>query len=266
MKKRLVIGDLHGRYDYLKDAYSYENPDEVILLGDYFDSQSIQPKQQVESWKSILKLRKKHIAKNCGYWIMLLGNHDAQYLPKWPVRSSEWNKDTENLVKSRLKRELGKGTLRVAWIDTDIKTIYSHAGISQTWYNSWLSESLGNIETVTLDAFQFVGEDPYGDDPRNSPLWIRPASLITDSYQDKSGHIWDQVFGHTESMSPLAWSKLGDDGTLGEFWCVDCLPKAYLRETIDGTRVTRELIDSISHEELSEVSEDLSLSILSGGD
>ena len=255
MKKRIVIGDLHGRYGYLHDAYSYEDPDEVILLGDYFDSWDIWPEDQEKSWKSVLELRKDHLAKNRGPWIMLLGNHDTHYLPMWPGRCSGWNQDTEFRMQSRLSRSLDDGILRMAWIDTDIKTIYSHAGLSHTWFETWLSGSLGNIETVTFDAFRFVGADPYGDDPRNSPQWIRPGSLMTDPYHDESGHIWDQIFGHTESMSPLVWSKVGKDDKMGEFWCIDCLPKFYLRETIDGTSVTRELIDTFSHEVVPETTE-----------
>lgn len=264
MKKRIIIGDLHGRYSYLKDAYLYEDPDEVILLGDYFDSWNIWPEDQEKSWESTLKLRQEHLKKNRGRWIMLLGNHDTHYLPDWPSRCSGWNQDTEFRVQSKLSRCLDKGILRMAWIDTDLRTIYSHAGLSQTWFDRWLSGSLGNIETVSFDAFRFVGADPYGNDPRNSPLWIRPGSLMTDPYQDKSGHIWDQVFGHTESMSPAAWDKTGKDGELGKFWCIDCLPKAYLRETIDKTNVTRELIDTFNHEILPEISKDLALSILPG--
>ena len=266
MKKRIVIGDLHGRYGYLKDIYEHEDPDEVILLGDYFDSWDIWPEDQEESYQKTLELRQEHLSKGRGSWIMLLGNHDTHYLPMWPGRCSGWSQDTEFRVQSKLNRGLNDGTLRMAWVDTDIRTIYSHAGLSQAWYEKWLSGSLGNIETVTFDAFRFVGADPYGDDPRNSPLWIRPGSLMGDPYQDESGHIWDQVFGHTESMSPAAWSKTGKDDEIGEFWCIDCLPKAYLRETIDGTHVTRELIDTFNHEVLPEVSEDLELSVLPGND
>lgn len=262
MKKRIVIGDLHGRYKYLEDAYRYEDPDEVILLGDYFDSWNIWPEEQEKSYLKTLELRKEHLAKGRGHWIMLLGNHDTHYLPGWPGRSSGWNQDTEFRVQSKLSWGLDDGTLRMAWIDSDIKTIYSHAGLSQVWFERWLEGSLGNIESVSFDAFRFVGADFYGDDPRNSPLWIRPASLMSGPYQDGSGHLWDQVFGHTESMSPTTWNKTGKDEEISEFWCIDCLPKAYLRETIDGIQVTRDLIDSFSHEViLDSEEEDLVLSI-----
>ena len=34
--KRIVIGDPHGRWRSVKKIYDYEQPDEVIILGDYF--------------------------------------------------------------------------------------------------------------------------------------------------------------------------------------------------------------------------------------
>ena len=30
MKKRIIIGDTHGRWEYIKQIYDKENPDEVI--------------------------------------------------------------------------------------------------------------------------------------------------------------------------------------------------------------------------------------------
>ena len=39
--KRIVIGDPHGRWRSVKKIYDYEQPDEVIILGDYFDSFNI---------------------------------------------------------------------------------------------------------------------------------------------------------------------------------------------------------------------------------
>ena len=37
-RKRLVIGDIHGYFATLKKIYDAEQPDEVIIVGDYFDN------------------------------------------------------------------------------------------------------------------------------------------------------------------------------------------------------------------------------------
>ena len=249
MKKRIIIGDPHGRYGYVKDIYAYEDPDEVILLGDYFDSWDIWPADQKTSYEGILELRQAHHEKGRGPWVMLLGNHDAHYLPAWPNgKCSGWSGETEAFAGPLLSKGMDDGTLRIAWVDTDIKTIYTHAGVTEPWASRWLSGSLGNLETVAYEAFQFVGADPYGDDSRNSPLWVRPSSLLANPWEDTEGHLWDQVFGHTESIAPAGWLRKGRDGQEAEFWCMDCIGKFYLRESIDGNLVTREVIDTFTHE------------------
>jgi hypothetical protein len=57
----------------------------------------------------------------------------------------------------------------------------------------------------TFNAFLFTGLDCYGDDVTQSPLWVRPRSLVTDQYFDK------QCVGHTEiGDSPMI---VADDET-----------------------------------------------------
>ena len=58
--KRIVLGDTHGRYDVIEEIYNIENPDEVILLGDYCDSYINDTSVVVESYKKIRKLQKEH--------------------------------------------------------------------------------------------------------------------------------------------------------------------------------------------------------------
>lgn len=65
-----------------------------------------------------------------------------------------------------------------------------------------MSEILGNDEVTdddiiffidkTFKAFLFTGFNCYGDDVTQSPLWVRPHSLVVDQYFDK------QCVGHTE--------------------------------------------------------------------
>lgn len=45
---------------------------------------------------------------------------------------------------------------------------------------------------TTLNTFRFSGNNCYGDDVTQGPLWIRPASLLSDMFFDK------QCVGHTE--------------------------------------------------------------------
>ena len=53
MKKRVVIGDLHG-IGIWKDILNKEKPDSVIFLGDYFDSFNIPPLVQKINFDDLL--------------------------------------------------------------------------------------------------------------------------------------------------------------------------------------------------------------------
>ncbi len=240
MKKRIVLGDPHGRYGYVKDIYDYEKPDEVIVLGDYFDSWDIQPLHQFESFKSLLDLQESHN----GLFVLLLGNHDVHYLPDWPGRCSGFGLETQGYAEPALREAIAAGHLRMVYIDSG--TIYSHAGITQTWADTWISGDPTGLDTAlwSPEAFRFVGADWFGDDPRNSPVWVRPGSLASDPLVNKeTGEPWTQVFGHTSSISPwhVSFGK-------SELWCIDCIDKFYMRETIyPDARIEREIVDTISH-------------------
>ena len=78
--KRIIIGDPHGRWDPIKNIYDKEQPDEVIILGDYFDSFDIDAYTQRECYDKIIELRKEHLKLNKGRFIMLIGNHDMHYM------------------------------------------------------------------------------------------------------------------------------------------------------------------------------------------
>ena len=77
VKTRLVIGDIHGHIEPFKSIYEKEDPDDVIILGDYFDNFHGSDKEIVDCFKSILSMQKKH---KKGEFILLIGNHDFHYM------------------------------------------------------------------------------------------------------------------------------------------------------------------------------------------
>lgn len=87
--------------------------------------------------------------------------------------------------------------------------------------------------------------DPYGNDPLNGPLWVRPEALMSDMYKDFDNDvhevtIWTQIVGHTTCKRPIIahedgsqW-KEGEDWRFAKFWDIDCLAKGYfIIEKID---------------------------------
>ena len=60
MRKRVIIGDIHGRYEAVKLIYDKEQPDDVILLGDYVDTHDmISDDKQKDSLENLLTLSLK---------------------------------------------------------------------------------------------------------------------------------------------------------------------------------------------------------------
>ena len=228
--KRIVIGDPHGRWNFVKQIYDKEQPEEVIILGDYFDSFDIDIYAQKECYENIIELRKEHLKKYHRGFVMLIGNHDIHYMDENFGKCSGWNALSASVAGYPLCRDWDKEILQMCYIDEVNKTIYSHAGVSMNWFNSHCT-SLGNINTLETKAFVFTyqgGGDIYGSSTYNSPLWLRPEGLKESMYVDKDGVVWNQIFGHTEPCSPLHWESNNAD-----FYCIDCIYKHYLIEELD---------------------------------
>lgn len=240
--KRIIIGDPHGRWNYVKQIYDKEQPNEVIILGDYFDSFKIDVYVQRESYEHIIELRKEHLKLHKGRFVMLIGNHDMHYMDENFGRCSGWNALSASVAGYPLCRDWDAEILKMIFIDEINHIIYSHAGVSMNWFNQWIkSKSLGDINTIETKAFCFTyknGGDYYGSSSWNGPLWIRPEGLKESPYKDDQGVIWSQIFGHTEPDTPMHWKKEEAD-----FYGIDCIYKHYLIEKLDegGKIIKREL-------------------------
>lgn len=230
--KRIVIGDPHGRWLPIKNIYEKENPDEVVILGDYFDSFNIDAYAQRESYENIVELRKEHLSKKKGRFIMLIGNHDMHYMDEKFGRCSGWNPLTCSQASYALCRDWDNEILKMIFVDEVNKTIYSHAGVSMNWFTYWIkSNNLGDINTIETKALAFTykdGGDWYGSSSWNSPLWVRPEGLKQCPYKDMNGETWNQIFGHTEPLAPFDF--IIDDAN---FYCVDCISHQYMVEILD---------------------------------
>ena len=233
--KRITIGDPHGRWNAFKLIYDKEQPDEVVVVGDYFDSFNIDSYTQRECYDNIINLRKEHLKKFGRGFHMLIGNHDMHYMDESFGRCSGWNYVTYSQAAYPLCRDWDKGILQIVFIDEINKTIYSHAGVTMNWFQQWInSNNLADINTIETKVFQFTyknGGDYYGSSSWNSPLWVRPEGLAKSPYTewaDGNGITWSQVFGHTEPNTPYHWIDAS-----GEFWGIDCINKGYLVEELD---------------------------------
>ncbi len=246
MKKRLVIGDIHGRYDVVAKIYDKEQPDAVILLGDYCDGFDMSSREMLTCWKELQKLKKHHESLNKGEFIMLLGNHDWHYINPLE-RYSGFSHSTFTVMHDMLSDAFKKKDLHVVYADIVNRTIYAHAGVTNTWLSEWSNppvDMLDNINNKALD-FSMWNTDTYGNSKWQGPLWVRPEALLEDMYSDEKG-VWKQIVGHTRTTVPMLSDKDSNkvnDINGADLIIIDTLPEYYLIEDLDcGVIVNRNIV------------------------
>lgn len=194
--KTLVFGDLHGRMEW-KTILQNETFDNVIFLGDYIDSH--EGKHPMDFAKVLLELikLKKELGDKC---VLLYGNHDASYLNA--EQCSCWSALTERLCLPLLLDMYNQNMLQPLHILDDI--IFSHAGVTKTWLHKVAQTK--NVQDISfpdtnLSFFDYnllCGRDDYGDTISQSPIWVRPKSLLIDKLDN-----FRQIVGHTPQDNPI---------------------------------------------------------------
>jgi hypothetical protein len=238
--KILSIGDIHGRdiwkfithessYDYnlwrvaidngadpqssmWKDLL-YSSYDKIVFVGDYVDSFDVSSIVIKKNLEDII-----HFKRTLGdKVVLLLGNHDVQYIvhnERCSGYRPEMNHDlydifTKNIDLFKLAHE-ETGSDGSKWL-------WTHAGVTSGWFNKQLlpdmmheryrfteivkefdplnksvSDVINKAWELRMDSIFNV--DPYsgGIDLWAGPVWVRPAML---NYYSLEGY--NQVVGHT---------------------------------------------------------------------
>lgn len=204
-KTVIAIGDTHGRSVWKRVVSRLGMQfDKMIFIGDYFDSrEGILIKDQIKNFKDILQLQRNYPEKI----ELLLGNHDFHYLHT--EMYSLYDQKTFNEVNEMLTRAVDEGIIKLAYYDEPF--MFSHAGISQEWLDSWNIDS-SSPEAVVEGVNEKLKEDltflsfsanipenafrtsSTGDNSTQSPIWIRPPSLGMSKLQGVK-----HVVGHTQT-------------------------------------------------------------------
>jgi predicted phosphodiesterase len=193
--KLIAIGDTHGRTDWEQLA-NENNFDKMIFIGDYFDThEDVTAEQQKVNFENIIKFKKE----NMNRVILLIGNHDFHYLKTANETYSgfqEWHKtDIQEMLHKALNEEL----MQMCYIHQ--KLLFTHAGVTKTWLknNGHVAEPIdtfiNNLFKENPAAFRFTkgkNRSPYGEDICQTPIWVRPSSLLADMVDG-----YKQVVGHT---------------------------------------------------------------------
>ncbi len=198
--KLLALGDLHGRKIW-KTICKEADFDKAIFVGDYFDShEGIPATQQIEVFCEVLDWKRSQGERV----VLLLGNHDYHYLRCTQDRYSGFQPDHHKQIQRLLEDALNESLLQICHVVGQL--LFVHAGITKTWCKQALGrttfDSGGELEQALWQLFlrqphQFgflPGPlmDPYGEELCQTPLWVRPKSLLSDALE---GFV--QVVGHT---------------------------------------------------------------------
>lgn len=202
MKRIIVVGDIHGR-NFWKSITEKEKWDKFIFIGDYFDSFDISVGEQMTNFREIAKFKEENPDKV----VLLIGNHDEHYFPfMGNSGTSGYNAGAAHNYGHLLMTY--KDLMQMAHSEDNI--LFTHAGVGETWLeqnglypmedfvytSNNIVERVNEIWKHKPLLFKFNGWEPTGDNMGQTPIWIRPRSLMKDSQNIKKAGII-QVVGHT---------------------------------------------------------------------
>jgi hypothetical protein len=206
--KHIIIGDLHGR-DVWK-RINFSNYQKAVFLGDYVDSFKRTDQVILDNLKSVIALKMRY-PHNI---VLLLGNHDVQYLhyPKYFCPGFRASMQAELSFIFRYHRDLFQMAYQRG------NTIFTHAGITNTWYRRFrdslavfkiqckkdnIADLINKIE-LSDDRDILYTPSPYrtGEDDDGGILW---ADYIETFHDALNGY--HQVVGHSpqDGIKHYSW-------------------------------------------------------------
>jgi hypothetical protein len=250
MSKTIYIGDIHGRDIWDEIVAKHDDADNIVFIGDYFDSFDIPAVHQLDNVKKIVEFKKKRELDTSKKVYLLIGNHDIHY---WPgIRgkgSTSGFQATMSFQYEHFFRENRDHFQMSVLIGNRLCT---HAGVGNDFLKSvgfWkmdnadesiISDYLNDLFHYKPNEFTFDGSydrnntgvipSYYGDDDWQSPIWIRPKSLqrVNKNTDLKKNYI--QIVGHTQQDHIDIKGKT----TGGKYYYIDTLPSGEYLIDVDG--------------------------------
>ena len=226
MKKTLVLGDTHGRSNW-KLAIHQEQPGRVIFIGDYFDSFDIPGIDQIHNFKEIIHYKETNPQIEV---VLLIGNHDHHYYPEIGYTGTS---GYQNKIAPSITQVIDENRHHLQMAYGFGEFLFTHAGVSPVFMDQVFGEDDWSKESVVVDlnelfrykpkAFEFNGFDGYGDNTTQTPIWIRPRSLMSSNKKHDKGLKKDyiQIVGHT-AMKRIDL-KGSDQFTGGRYYFIDTM-------------------------------------------
>jgi len=233
--KTIVLGDTHGRSTW-KLITQLEKPDRVIFIGDYFDSYDLSAVEQMHNFNEIIEYKETSFSREGTLEehktdvILLIGNHDHHYFPEVGHTGTSGYQYGAAAAISKMIDENRKH-LQMAYSFDNF--LFTHAGVSPVFMDQVFGEdgwNKDNIVELLNDkmkyqprTFNFNGLEPSGDNQCQTPIWIRPRSLMSANKKHDNGlkNDYIQIVGHTQAKQ---LDLVGSDKfTGGKYYFIDTL-------------------------------------------
>jgi predicted MPP superfamily phosphohydrolase len=225
--KTLCIGDLHGRSDWKLAIYQEGHIDRVIFMGDYFDSFNIPGIEQIDNFKQIIKYKENNPQVEV---VMLIGNHCHHYYPEVGYTGTS---GFQRGIAPNIMQVVDENRHHLQMAYGFGEYLFTHAGVSPIFMDQVFGENDWSKESVVVDlnelfrykpkSFDFNGLESTGDNACQTPIWIRPRSLMHANKTHPKGLKRDyiQIVGHTQ-MKRLDLEG-SDRFTGGRYYFIDTM-------------------------------------------
>ena len=234
--KTIVIGDIHGNPNWEKIVNLESDADKIVFVGDYLDSLQYTFPEQYNNFLKIIALKKANLDKV----ELLIGNHCLHYIDGnfrckgfQSIHYDEFNdiyRDNFSLFNVIYEQD---------------NLLISHAGVCPEFMNQCFGKEGWNVNNLTevintrfkqnvnFLRFNHRSYDVYGDDVGQTPVWIRPRSLLKSNNNFPKRPIKNrfiQIVGHTQQESLIVNRK-------------DIGPRYILVDTLNTSNQYLQIID-----------------------
>lgn len=252
MNKNIYIGDIHGRDVWKQIVEEHEDADNIVFIGDYFDSFDVDGLTQLHNAKEIVEFKQFQELDPSKKVYLLIGNHDIHYWPGIKHRGGTSGFQPTMLFQfEQFFRENESMFQMAVSLGTTInRRLCSHAGVSTKFLKdvgywtydyedeSHVAEFLNDLFKYKPNEFTFTAYsdrvmgfvDGYGDNEDQSPIWIRPKSLQRANKNEDIKKMYVQIVGHTPQNSIDIKGKT----TGGKYYYIDTLGVGEYLIEIDG--------------------------------
>lgn len=245
--KIITVSDLHGRSNWLQiDVECY---DKVIFLGDYTDSYDLNDAVILENLQKIIRLKCDYPAKI----VLLIGNHDAQYLHFPHYRCSGFRPSMQSALTGLFtKHQL---LFQIAYQEGSY--LFTHAGVTNSWLahlpKGGLSSKLElNLQSQGQLMLAEVMNKMHEDRMLRTALF--DVSYLRGGYDEAGGPVWaDKRETSTDYL--MGWHQIVGHTPVGEFTTIGNQTGSI---TYTDVLQTREAFYSIETGDIKSASADLS--------